>query len=484
MNNNKMYLIEKYMSDRNEILRVLTMSNQTRGNKEDPNYKQYETLADWAMEKHVQTKTKEILLDTIELSDRSLISSGKLENRYTTLGHLLNRLVSIMKDEAKHNPDNPLAKKVQQTTLEILTYLKNGPKPTEENSNQDEESEQEEKSNQENKQKLFAGMDWTAEKARRLANAARQNISKIEAQFYNDYYKIEYAGLKSPEENDTSGVVDKLKSLHKILVQEFTKLGYNPAVNPLAQFLKNLIKYKPDIFKKLNPNNYGAIHNSFVDKYITGNMLGNYATYKNNTILYCHDLYNYKGLDIVKYLVLQNQALNAAKENSKYATDKDLIAKMFIKQDMPNDTDYLAKIEYLFGQNPDSTITNIIPPSDKNDAKLKSKEEISEIYRYLFGASPKKQVDINAILDQAKTNDVIFDMVQHLVEQDDFKSTYKDLSDETKEWLDDNGYKRNNDNIEKCKKLLSSYLIKDVKVMQKIVTSLRTLHDKIKKASK
>ena len=465
-----LYLTEDI--DNQAILKILTLNNTL--DLESSELRYYKKLAEWAIKQ--RTKIKNINLDNIELSDRSLVGKG-ISARTNSLLSTLNELNSKL--AGKFDANNETSKKVQQLTVEILAGLSkiNSPKKEDE---QKPGQEDKQKPNQEDKQKLFAGMDWTAEKAKRLANTNGKATSEILDEFYNDYYKIEYAGLKSTDEENS--IVTKLKSLDKILIQEFNKLGYNPTVNPLAQFLKNLIKYRPDIFEKLNTNNYGAIHNSFIDKYITGNMLGHYDTYKDTTILYCSDLYNYKGLDIVKYLLLQSQALNAAEDNNKYSEDKDLIAKMFIQQNIPDDSDYLTKIEYLFGQNPDNTITTVISPSDKNNAKLKSEPEISEIYRHLFNSAPKKQVNIEAIIGQAKTKAVIFDMIRYLLDQDDFERTYKDLSKDMETWLKNKQYKRNDDKIKVCKELLSGYLIKDVRVMQKIVTSLKALQDKSEKA--
>ena len=442
MNNKKTYLIEKYMSDINEILRVLTMSNQQQGNKADPNYTQYKALADWATKKHVQTQTKEILLDTMELSDRSLISSRQLDNRYATLGHLLNKLVALMKDKAKYDPKNPITQKVQQTTLEILTYLKDGPK--EENS------------------KLYQGMDWTAEKASRLKNANGRATSEILDEFYNDYYKIEYAGLKSPEENDSSGVVDKLKSLDKILIQEFNKLGYNPDVNPLAQFLKILIGLKKEgksnIFNKLNTNNYGAIHNSFIDKYITGNTLGNY---NENHILFCEDLYNYKGLDMVKYLKLYKDTLDKAK-SVEVEPPQDmwtLAAKIFILQDLsspdaPSKAQFNDKVTALI-QKQDGLKTPVA-----NNAKLRSLAEIEELYTYIFKAAPdnEKQEEnetLKLIVDYAKKKDIILDMLYEISQRDTFRRAYPKDASTVEQQLTELDYKSDGRGIKESKKVLS-----------------------------
>jgi hypothetical protein len=245
-------------------------------NTADPNYSYYVQLANWANSN--QEKTGKIDLNTLKLSDRSLIQQGKLANNAKHLGATLEQLKNLMDREGKYNPNSKLSNLIQKTTLEILAELKAGKQAEVASKQKEEIDKQKEEIN------LKSGMDWTAEKARRLENADGKDTSKILDEFYNDYYKIEYAGLTSPSDKDTTGIVDKLKSLDKILIQEFNKLGYNPEVNPLAQFLKILIEHRNDlkIFDKLTINNYGAIHNAFIEKYITGNKLGNYNSKNKN----------------------------------------------------------------------------------------------------------------------------------------------------------------------------------------------------------
>jgi hypothetical protein len=316
MNSLRTYLTEAYAIDNSSILRILTQNKQI--NKSDPDYNYYEKLANWANSSGKQQKLKNIDLNTIKLTDRGLLEKRKLTTKYTTLGHLLLALKNLMDQEGKYTPSSEISRLVKQTTLDVLAGLSsisNGSAPQEEPKDDEHDDEDTDDNEVEtNESGLYAGMDWTAEKAKRLAEASTEKpASVILDKFYNDYYSIEYAGVASPEK-DTKGIVAKLKSLDKILVPEFNALGYNPEANPLAQFLKILIALRAEdkadnIFDKLNTNNYGAIHNSFKDKYITGNMLGNYSL---DNILFCKDLYNYRGLEIVNYLSLWKQTYDKA----------------------------------------------------------------------------------------------------------------------------------------------------------------------------
>jgi hypothetical protein len=312
MNIPKKYLTEQVILieariDNMSILRILTQNKQI--NKADPNYNYYVQLANWANSK--QEKTGEIDLTTIKLSDNSLVQKGKLAKNTKHLGATLEQLKNLMDQEGKYNSESELSNLIQKTTLEILAGLSGikNPKPeAEPEAEPEEELDTEPKSDP--KVKSGGGRDWTAYRAKKLASA-NGNTAKALNEFYDEYYSQEFAGVESPAK-DTKGIVAKLKSLDKILIPEFNKLGYNPEVNPFASFLKSLIKKESDIFDKLTYNTYGATHNSFIDKKITGNMLG--QKFDETNILFCSDLYNKNGLDIVNYLDLQDQALAAGEK--------------------------------------------------------------------------------------------------------------------------------------------------------------------------
>lgn len=449
---NKIYLTEAYAIDSNSILRILTQNKQI--NKSDPNYSHYEKLAKWANENGRQQKLKNIDLSAIKLSDSGLIEKRKLTTRYTTLGHLLNALKNLMDQEGKYTPGSEISKLVQQTTLDILTQLsttRSEVAPTEEHEEPTKKSATDDETKA-NESELYAGMDWTAEKARRL-EAAKGTPSEILDKFYNDYYSVEYAGGTS----NAASIATKLKSLDKILIPEFNALGYNPDVNPFAQFLKLLIKYKPEIFNRLTTNTYGAVHNAFIAKSITGNMLGNYNA---GNILFCADLYNRNGLDIVEYLLLQSQAIAATNSNNKYVGDKDLIAKMFIQQ-RSLDSNYAENIRKLFEE---PGTTKFIQPGDSG-AKLRSELEVRELYRYLFKAVPKKAITpkvAEEILGRVRKADAVLSMIRYILDQHEFTGStkYAKFAQDTREWLENTmKYHRNTDKIYECEKILDDYVL-------------------------
>lgn len=473
MDNYKVLYLTEDVDDQ-AILKILTLNNTLDLDTATLSY--YKKLATWANER--KAKIKNVNLDTIELSDRSLIGKG-ISARTNSLLSTLNELNGKL--AKKFDVNNEISKKVQQMTVEILAGLskiKNPIQTKKQEPNKQEPEEQETTDRVSEEQALYPGMDWTAEKARRLKNANGKATSKILDKFYNDYYKIEYAGLKTPEENDTTGIVDKLKGLDKILIQEFNKLGYNPAVNPLAQFLKNLIKYKPDIFKKLNTNNYGAIHNSFIDKYITGNTLGNY---NENHILFCEDLYNYKGLDIVKYLKLYKDTLDKAK-SAEVEPPQDmwtLAVKIFIIQDLSS-PDAPSKIQFK------DKVTALIQKQDglktpvANNAKLRSLAEIEELYTYIFKAAPdtEKQEEnetLKLIVDYAKKKDIILDMLYDISQRDTFRRAYPKDASTVEQQLTELDYKLDGRGI----KIKESKKVLDLDEEQLTAEDLRTIVKKL-----
>ena len=443
MNIPKTYLTENV--DKNAILKILT-----QGNPSGTNNPQYMQLADWAGRR--QSKIKNIELSRLKISDSSLIGK-QLNNRYNTLGSLLNTLKNLT-DSQGDNAE--IAKLAQQITLEILEDLK---AKDEGNVQPKEEAN------------LYEGMDWSAEKARRLT-AARESgeaISEVLDKFYDDYYRIEYAG--SADE----GIVTKLKSLDKILIPEFNALGYNPEVNPLAQFLKLLIKYKKDkIFDKLTFNTYGAIHNSFISKAITGNELGNYpADINTENILFCNDLYNRNGLDMVEYLLLQKQFINAAK-GTIYENDLKFIAKVFVQQ-RTFDKNYEQNIKLLFKKGTQATSTLA------DAAKLKSILEVRELYSHLFKTAAKKRVNVDEIVDRAEN--IVLDMIQHILDQGEFERAYSAEVKDTEARLAKIGYRRNEANIKTSKKILSEYEL-DANAEYQILAKLIAMHNKSAEAKK
>jgi hypothetical protein len=373
-----------------------------------------------------------------------------------------------------------LSKLIQLTTLEILGGLsgikdpkKSDPDPVYPEPEPEPEPKSKPEPETETEPKNGVAKDWTAIRARRLDNAKNTNesTSEVLSKFYADYYSQEYAGVETPEK-DAKGIVMKLKSLDKILIPELNKLGYNPEVNPFAQFLKILIEKKPKIFEKLTINNYGAIHNSFIDKKVTGNMLGNY---NKGNILFCNDLYNKNGLDMVEYLSIQKQALDQADGNDKYSNSKNqLIAVLFIQQKPLKDS-YKENVEELLKT---ENAEKIMLPAVK-DAKVKSLLEIQELYRHIFGANPKTKVKVDDIVARAVNSGIILSMVQRLLDQDDLERLYKNDVQELATWLRELGYTRNGNEkkIDKAKDILSEYSL-DTVTKRSLALKLQNYYNK------
>ncbi len=468
------YLIEKYLIesiDNDSILRILTQSNPIK--QSDPTmFNYYKKLANWACDKHRQSNLKDIYLNTIKLSDNRLVAHGKLANRFNTLGSLLNSLKRLMDDAHGYNSKNEQSNLIQQTTLEILAGLSKMPipkkldpkdqEPPEEDLEDQEEAPEEPVSNK-------GKRDWTAERARRLNDAKKTNTatSEVLRKFYDDYYSQEYAELNPAKAQE---IVAKLKSLDKVLTIEFNKLGYNSEVNPFAQFLKILIQKQPKIFEKLTLNNYGAIHNAFIERHITGNMLGNY---NKGNILFCEDLYNKNGLDIIEYLDLQKQALDKAETNDKYSGIKNqLIAVLCVQQTSLSDSYKENIVKLLEPEN----VEKIVLPTTEN-AQVKSLLEIQELYQHIFGTAPKAKVNINDVVTRAVNKGVVLSMVQRLLDQDDLERVYKKDVQALTEWLGELGYTRNKSNIETAKNILSDYSL-DTATKRSLVIALQNYYNK------
>lgn len=485
----KKYLTETVIllenTDFSSTIRTLTQSNPP--NDDDPNFEYYKQLANWANNGRRQYKdgiSLEKSNTKIQISDRSLIDKEprKLETFYGSFHGLLDRLNILMQKEGKFGQNAELSKLIQQTTVEILASLsgiKNPKKSDQEPDPEDPEPPEEDPEDKESDQKLGKGRDWTAYRAKKLASG--KPASDALKEFYDEYYSIEYAGVESPEK-DTKGIVAKLKSLDKILIPEFNKLGYNPEVNPFAQFLKILIKLKTSgskIFDKLTINNYGAIHNSFIDKHITGNMLGNHRDDgKGDNLLFCEDLYNYSGLTIVNYLSLQKQVMDVAKD--KYPEVEHIVARMLIQQKQFSD-DYVANAKALI-EAKDGEIVLV------EDGKLRSDLEIRELYNHVFGAEAKKTLSKDAIEEIAiatKKNKAILEMVKYLLDVVQLRAVktpngYKDF----KKWLEQEteNYKFDGLRADWSKKVLNRYSLDELGSIMQLVSKLTIQYKNKEKA--
>ncbi len=451
------YLIERFVPEVTHILEILTQTKDKTKFKDDPNYSYYYKLADWGV-KHKQ-KTGKIELDKIKLSYKEEVIQLGLPKYAKDLWSMINTLIKLME---KHNSNKESAKVIQQTTLEILAGLSKLPIPKTSEKPKDDEEEEDDSTKPE--PKSGKSRDWTAYRAKKLASV--KPTSKALNEFYDEYYSQEYAGVNPTKEQE---IVAKLKSLDKILILEFNKLGYNPEVNPFASFIKILIKEKFDIFEKLTTNTYGAIHNSFIEKYITGNMLG--QKFDETNILFCSDLYNKNGLDIVEYLYLQKQAIDAKKE-SAYVDDVNLIAKIFIQQSIDGEN-YTEKVNNLLKS------TAIVTPGT-DDAKLRSILEIQELYRHVFKATAKQsKTKVNAktvidIVTAAEEQNIMLAMIKLILAQNEYAGStkYATTAQEIENWLDKRNYSYTKDNIVDCRKILLNYAL-NAEALNLIIMNLK-----------
>ncbi len=496
MNIPRKYLTEKIILvesvvDANEIIKILLQDKTAKmnGSSTDQNILYYQNLINKVTSGYKQQKNgkkSEIILANLKLSKRAEAERLGLKDRYTSLGALLNTLKDLMEAKGKYNPSNPDSNVIQITTLEILagltgTKLPEAQKPEDPWPEDPNDPDTEEPIEPEEPSVKIK--DWTAEKAKRLAKPNGKQTSEILKKFYDDYYSQEYAGVESPDK-DTTGIVTTLKSLDKILTQEFNKLGYNPDVNPFAQFLKILIKLKKEsrstIFDKLTLNTYGAIHNAFLRKLITGNMLGNHKEDgTGDNILFCEDLYSHKGLTILNYLSLQKQTLDGAK--TKYPDTQNIVARLFIKQRQASD-DYATNAKSLI------TRKKLIPVESPS-AKLKSELEVSELYNHLFSAEAKKLLSEDAIKDiviSAKNNKAILEMANYLLELIKLQAVKLPADHKVyTDWLGQEklSYSLDDFRTSWCKEVLNRYVLDDITNLMTLVKKLALAYKNGKESS-
>ena len=241
------------------------------------------------------------------------------------------------------------------------------------------------------------------------------------------------------------------------------------------------IYHKFNIFEKLNEKSYGAIHNSFIRTYITGNMLGNY---KDNNILFCDDLYNYHGISIIRYLDLYRQTVDKAKQNTEHANSPELLAtKILIKQpkfEISADGEYKTAVDKLLAT---TDMGSIVLPAN-SDAKLRSETAVAELFHYAFKENPETSVNIDSIIDQAFDKEVQNDMLLCLAEQTNIIKHWPKLAKDAKALLATIGYDRTQRDrvgkIDEARELLAKYELK-VENQYKLLTKL---HSKIDKTHK
>ena len=472
----KKYLTEKILIESKPIMadnifKLLLQDENAKVDMDatsDPNFSYYKKLAVDAASGRVQGKhgaKSKLDLNSIKLSRRTEARNLGLKSSYSSLSNVLNELQELMKSKGQYDPNNEISNIIQITTLEILAevlHMPPPPKPPEPDPEEPEDA-QEDPEDLDDKDTPKGKRDWTAEKAKRLANANGTPTSEVLTKFYDDYYSQEFAGVESTEK-DSKGIVDRLKSISKILMQECNKLGYNSETNPFVQFLKILIKLKlkkenkSNIFDKLTTNTYGAIHNSYADKNITGNELGNY---NKKHLLFCEDLYNRKGLEIVEYLRLYHKTLNKAKDKEE---DKfTLAAKIFVQQKLTNeeadeDPGFAEKIAKLLQLSEQELI---LPTA--NAAKLRTIPEIEELFTYIFKASPKAEKNkenkvLKSVIDLAASKKAILDMIKYILSIEAFRKAYPEDVNKAETQLKELNYTINKGLLAYSKQILDPHL--------------------------
>lgn len=457
-----------HMIEPDHIFQILTQDKTASVKRAatDPITQYYKKLADEAGSGRIQGQHGQkslIVLDKFKLSKRAEAANlGFKGPRYNSLGTALKELKKFMDGQGGYDPKSDKSNVIQITTLELLAQVLKMPVPKVEDPDDEKYPE--------------GKIDWTAYRAKKLADdgKAGKPTSKSLEEFYEIYYRKEYAGFKSKKEQDQNkeAIVEKLKSLNKLLIPEFNKLGYNPEANPFAQFLKLLIEHDIEIFKKLTLNNYGALHNSFIDKNITGNKLGNFD---NKNILFCRNLYDYKGSDIVNYLSLYKQTIDRAKEeNSKYADNPELlVSKIFIQQKRLSD-DFAENVKQLLELDENQVV---LPGKDK-EAKMRSYLEISELYSYLFKATVKQKINkpiADKLCEKAKEAGVIEAMFNYLLNKDKLSETKQQkYSDWFKKLEYKPGEKILKQSTIKCEKILADFIV-DTSAVDMLLFRLKNL---------
>ena len=189
-------------------------------------------------------------------------------------------------------------------------------------------------------------------------------------------------------------------------------------------------------------------------------MLGKYDNEAEN-ILFCNDLYNHKGLDIVKYLSLQSSVIKE-QPKSDYAADKQLIAKIFIQQDIEGEN-YSEKVNKLLNEKQINSTSN-------NNAKLRSMLEIQELYNYIFGHKPKDLEELKQLVNETIAKKVVRDMIYCVANQAEVEVEYKTA---VAKWLEESGYKKVDTQITICEQILLEYEISPdeaKQVVQKLIS--------------
>lgn len=155
-------------------------------------------------------------------------------------------------------------------------------------------------------QNLHKITDWNKELKKRLAAnrslsaEVREDDYNIEAQFFKDYFTTNW---DSKCANELIRMGEPLKQVLKIL-------GFDSAKNPILAFISDEF-VKDDLIKTglLNSSTFKAIYNAVAKKLVADSEFDFANDYN---IIYCKDLYKKPAAEMIKYLELQSEVLEAS----------------------------------------------------------------------------------------------------------------------------------------------------------------------------
>lgn len=157
-------------------------------------------------------------------------------------------------------------------------------------------------------QKLFRGMDWEAELEARLKKAKKDNTKNAAVrQLYMDFIEIEF----SPKASDKKLWLF-FKSIEPTFYEQLETIGFSERVNPFIRYLRfatGLDPRFPDYKVDINADRYNAIHNAYLDRYLSATMIASLSDYN---ILWCRDLYKRHSGDMSSYFDLQSDCQKLA----------------------------------------------------------------------------------------------------------------------------------------------------------------------------
>lgn len=196
----------------------------------------------------------------------------------------------------------------------------------------------------------------------------RYRSSKNKNAFWDLYYEKVW--------HKDEQIFNKVKELGEAFRQELTILGFRRELNPMIEFVE---KY----WKKLNHENYTAIHDSLANKFIDEKDVRGNGVLKNSNIIFSDDLYSKSYKKIVEYLELQKEISNLP---IKTLTANDADGKVMLET-ANNSIEKLAFI--LLFKVPNNTSSN-----DINKEILDSHENI-EVKLLKLGTKINKRAEIN-----------------------------------------------------------------------------------------